>query len=70
MRNSDLGKAFEILKRETYRRYSGVCLEKSGTGWQVVDTNRWFPSWEVACAEIDKRQREMMELIKKQNPKT
>jgi hypothetical protein len=68
MRNN-INDSLNDVNRHAYKRYMGVLLEKHNGGYRMYENKSyWFASWELACAEIDKRQREMMELVRKQNP--
>jgi hypothetical protein len=67
-KNIDLGLAFNDLITHTYRRHMGVLLERHNGGYRMYENkSNWFHSWDAACTEIDRRQTEMMELVKKQN---
>jgi hypothetical protein len=65
---SNVNKSLNDVMRHNFRRYMGVLLMKKNTGWLIYDTTRWYPTWQDACEDIDRRQKEVLDLIKKQNP--
>jgi hypothetical protein len=65
---NDLGAAWKSLTGWLYKRYNGVLVERSGTGFKVGE--RYYPTWEEVIEGIDRRRKEFQELIKKQNPQT
>jgi hypothetical protein len=68
MNKNDLGKAFEDFKRYVFQRYNGTIIRPENGGWFVPSLKGWYPTYDDACYGIDKNRRELLELIKMQNP--
>lgn len=64
---NDLGRAMNDLTGWLYKKYNGVLVERSGSGYKVGE--RYYPSWEDTIRGIDERRKEFQDLIKRQNIK-